>query len=72
MSAHESSGVAETPPSVRAARLARDPVLLSQIVEVSGDAIFSEDLTGIITSWNAAAERVYGRTADQMVGQPTM
>lgn len=43
--------------------------LLSQIVQVSADAIFSEDLTGRITSWNAAAERLYGCTAADMVGR---
>ena len=48
--------------------MVQNPCLLSQIVEVSGDAIFSEDLNGTITSWNAAAERVYGMTADDMVG----
>lgn len=48
-----------------------DPQLLSQIVEVSGDAIFSEDLNGTITSWNPAAERVYGCSASGMVGRST-
>ena len=43
--------------------------LLSQIVQVSADAIFSEDLTGRITSWNAAAERLYGCAALDMVGR---
>jgi len=43
--------------------------MLTQIVEASGDAIFSEDLAGVITSWNAAAERVYGRASEQMIGQ---
>jgi PAS domain S-box-containing protein len=50
----------------------RDPDLLAQIVEVSADAIFSEDMSGTITSWNAAAERVYGRSATDMVGRSTL
>jgi PAS domain S-box-containing protein len=45
--------------------------LLAQIVEVSADAIFSEDLLGMITSWNAAAERVYGCAAQDMLGRST-
>lgn len=46
-------------------------MLLAQIVEVSGDAIFSEDLKGRVTSWNTAAERLYGRSAADMIGRPT-
>jgi PAS domain S-box-containing protein len=42
--------------------------LLAQIVQVSADAIFSEDLSGRITSWNAAAARLYGCEADDMLG----
>lgn len=67
MTAHSSAIAPPTP----VAPLVRDPHLLSQIVEVSGDAIFSEDMTGTITSWNAAAERIYGRTAADMVGRST-
>ncbi len=51
--------------------LVRGSGLLSQIVEVSGDAIFSEDMAGTITSWNAAAERIYGCAARDMVGSAT-
>lgn len=43
--------------------------LLAQIVEVSGDAIFSEDLLGRVTSWNRAAERLYGCSAKDMLGR---
>ncbi len=48
-----------------------DPGLMAQIVAASADAIFSEDLEGQITSWNAGAERLYGRSADQMLGTST-
>jgi PAS domain S-box-containing protein len=71
MSAHPAADLTDETTPVPVAPLVRDPGLLSQIVEVSGDAIFSEDLTGTITSWNAAAERVYGRAAEEMVGRPT-
>ncbi|HYS12644.1 MAG TPA: PAS domain S-box protein [Burkholderiaceae bacterium] len=43
--------------------------LLAAIVETSDDAIVSKSLDGVIQTWNAAAQRVFGYTAEQAVGQ---
>ena len=42
---------------------------LAAIVESSEDAIFSKTFEGIVTSWNASAERMYGYTSAEAIGQ---
>src|SRR5215213_7735770 len=55
------------------ARLLRQdfaPFWLSSIIESAEDAVISKSLEGVIMSWNKGAERIFGYTADEVVGKP--
>src|SRR5512134_2449068 len=74
---HHRDGTCETAPPDRLSRHVRyfTPMLdhsearLAAIVNSSDDAIVGKTLEGVITSWNGAAERMFGWTASEAVGR---
>ena len=42
---------------------------LAEVVRGTGDAVLSKDLDGIVTSWNPAAARLYGYSAEEAIGR---
>jgi PAS domain S-box-containing protein len=45
---------------------------MAAIVESSDDAIIGKDLNGIVSSWNPGAEKIFGYSAAEMIGQPIL
>ncbi|MEQ1860647.1 MAG: PAS domain S-box protein [Chthoniobacteraceae bacterium] len=51
-------------------RAEEEAARLVAIVESSDEAIVGKDLTGVVTSWNVGAQKIFGYSASEMIGQP--
>jgi len=61
--------VARVKNSVRSKKTDNENAKLASIVQSSIDAIVGKDLFGVVTSWNHAAEQIFGYSAEEMIGQ---
>ena len=53
-------------------KAAENNAMLAAIVQTSDDAIISKSTKGIVTSWNLSAEKMFGYTAEEMIGHPIL
>jgi PAS domain S-box-containing protein len=60
----------ESNPNRNQASPREETLWLEAIADVSEDAIIGQDLSGLVTAWKGAAEKMFGYTAEEIVGQP--
>jgi PAS domain S-box-containing protein len=66
---------ATEPPGQRATAERGAPrrlAFLEAVIDASGDAVFGIDADGLVMSWNRGAERIFGWSADEVVGEPVI